>query len=77
MGKSHPDDLVTAVSKHFKAETAPVLRFTLKRGGLWKPQFAKAHSRIARRDVKNQVKAEVGNAGREQEFPLLAKFRTN
>lgn len=65
MGKSHPDDLVIATSKHLKADKAPVLRFTLKRGGLWKPQFAKAHSRIARRDIKNQVKAESGSANHE------------
>lgn len=77
MGRSHPDDLVTALSKHLKAPTAPVLRFTLKRGALWQPQFAKAHSRRAKRDIKLQLNADAANKGHEQVYPLLARLRTN
>ncbi len=48
MVKPDPDDLISALSKNLKAKNAPVLRFTFKRGGLWQPEFAKAHSRKAK-----------------------------
>ncbi len=48
MVKPDPDDLISALSKNLKAKDSPVLRFTFKRGGLWQPEFAKAHSRKAK-----------------------------
>ena len=47
MVKQDPDDLISALSKNLKAKNSPVLRFTFKRGGLWQPEFAKAHSKKA------------------------------
>ncbi len=58
MVRKSPDDLVTALSKNLKNIKAPTLRFTFKRGGLWNPTFAKAHSRLAKRSIKEQVKNE-------------------
>ena len=52
MGKNHPDDLVSALSKNLKSEKTPAIRFTFKRGGLWKPQYAKVHSRKAKAALK-------------------------
>lgn len=77
MGRSHPDDLVTALSKYLKAPNAPALRFTIKRGGLWQPQFAKAHSRRTKRDVRLQLEADAANKGHEQLYPLLARLKVN
>ena len=36
MGKSNPNDLITAVNKNLKNDKSGVLRITFKRGGLWK-----------------------------------------
>jgi hypothetical protein len=52
MVRSHTDDVITATSKSLKAEGPPVLRLTFKRGGLWRREFAKAHSRRARQVVR-------------------------
>lgn len=35
MVKRDPDDLISAISKNLKIEKAPIMRITLKRGGLW------------------------------------------
>lgn len=48
MVKPDPDDLISALSKNLKGKDSPVLRFTFKRGGLWQPEFSKAHSRKAK-----------------------------
>lgn len=39
MVKRDPDDLISALSRNLKSnqQTAPVIKFTFKRGGLWKP----------------------------------------
>ena len=39
MLKRDPDDLISALSKNLKyqQQKAAVIRFTFKRGGLWKP----------------------------------------
>ena len=63
MGKKHPDDLVSALSKHLKAPTSPVIRFTFKRGGLWQPHFAKAHSRKAKSALKQELKTYAATQG--------------
>ena len=52
MVKRDPDDLISAISKNLKTQKAPVMRITLKRGGLWKPENAKAHSRSAKLALK-------------------------
>lgn len=52
MVRRDPDDIITALSKNLKAEQPQALRLTFKRGGLWKPEFAKAHSRIAKKNLK-------------------------
>lgn len=75
MVRSHTDDVITAVSKNLKAEAPPVLRLTFKRGGLWRREFAKAHSRKARVEVRELVKRE-GN-DEETEWPLLVRLREN
>lgn len=49
MVKPDPDELISALSKNLKAKDSPILRFTFKRGGLWQPEFAKKHSRIAKK----------------------------
>ena len=49
MVKTHPDELVSALSKLLKQENTPTVRFVFKRGGIWQPQYAKAHSRVAKR----------------------------
>lgn len=74
MGRRDPDDIVTALSKNLKAQNS-VVRFTFKRGGLWKQEYAKAHSRVARRTVKEQIRSEA--ADDEKEWPLLVRFREN
>jgi hypothetical protein len=56
MVRRDPDDIITALSKNLKADHSPVLRLTFKRGGLWQPRFAKAHSRRARKIVREEVK---------------------
>lgn len=35
------------------------MRITLKRGGDFRKSFAKAHSRIARRNLKKQIKQKA------------------
>lgn len=56
MVRTVPDDVITAVSSNLKAEHAPVLRLTFKRGGLWQPRFAKAHSRRAKAALRDELK---------------------
>lgn len=56
MVRRDPDDIITALSKNLKNNNSPVLRLTFKRGGLWKPEFAKAHSRVVKRSIKHQLK---------------------
>jgi len=56
MVKRDPDDLISALNKNLKSQKAPVLRFTFKRGGLWKPEFAKIHSRIAKAAIRDKIK---------------------
>ena len=51
-----PDDLISAISKNLKGEKAPIMRITLKRGGLWKNEFAKVHSRIGKKSLKEKIK---------------------
>lgn len=58
MVKRDPDDLITALSKNLKTDKSSVLRFTFKRGGLWRSEFAKAHSRKAKVIIRDQLKAE-------------------
>jgi hypothetical protein len=48
--------LISALSKSLKAKEEKVVRFTFKRGAVWKPEFAKAHSRLAKRSIKNTLK---------------------
>lgn len=36
MVKTDPDELITSLSKNLKVEASPVIRFTFKRGGIWK-----------------------------------------
>lgn len=74
MGRRDPDDIITALSKNLKGQNS-VVRFTFKRGGLWKQEYAKAHSRVARRAVKEQVRTEA--ADEEKEWPLLVRFKEN
>jgi hypothetical protein len=76
MVKRNPDDLITALSANLKRPNAPVLKFTFKRGGLWKPDFAKAHSRRAKASIRDQLRAESG-ADEEKEWPLLVRYREN
>ena len=76
MVRRSPDDIVNALSKNLKQKDAPTLRITFKRGGIWQPEFAKAHSRKAKQALKAQVKAEAG-IDEEKEWPLLARFRQN
>lgn len=76
MVRTVPDDVITAVSSNLKAEHAPVLRITLKRGGLWQPRFAKAHSRKARAEIREQLRQEAGVED-EREWPLLIRLREN
>ena len=63
MVKRDPDQLITATSKHLKSNTTPTLRFTFKRGGLWLPQFAKAHSRRDKVAIRTQLKFHASNEG--------------
>ena len=58
MVKPDSDDLISALSKNLKAKDSPVLRITFKRGGLWKPEFAKAHSRKGKLEIKQKLIAE-------------------
>ena len=78
MGKKHPDDLVSSLSKLFKLDNPPNIRLTFKRGGLWQPQYAKAHSRKAKRDLKAEIKTQASTQkSQEQPWPLIARLRTN
>ena len=61
MVKRDPDSLITATSKHLKAPKTPALRFTFKRGGLWQPHFAKAHSRRDKAAIRTQLKFNAAN----------------
>lgn len=74
MGRRDPDDIITALSKNLKGQNS-VVRFTFKRGGLWKKEYAKAHSRVARRAIKVQIKSEA--ADEEKEWPLKVRLREN
>lgn len=56
MVKRDPDDLISAISKNLKTPKAPVMRITLKRGGLWKPESPKAHSRASKIALKRELK---------------------
>lgn len=56
MVKRDPDDIVSALSKNLKKEGSPTLRITFKRGGIWRSEFAKAHSRKAKQTLKEQLK---------------------
>lgn len=58
MVRTVPDDVITALSSNLKAERPAVLRLTFKRGGLWQPRFAKAHSRKAKIEIRDQLKKE-------------------
>jgi hypothetical protein len=75
MVRRDPDDIITALSKNLKMQKA-VVKFTFKRGGLWSKDFAKAHSRVAKRTVKEQVKAAAA-ADEEREWPLLVRLKEN
>lgn len=77
MVKRDPDDIISALSKNIKTEKAPILRFTFKRGGLWQPTFAKAHSRKAKIVIRNTLKAQAANEGQDQVWPLLVRLRSN
>jgi hypothetical protein len=59
MVKRDPDDLISALSNNLKTDKSAVLRFTFKRGGLWRPEFAKAHSRKAKVIIRDQLKFDV------------------
>jgi hypothetical protein len=76
MGRTAPDDVVTALSSNLKHPHAPVLRLTFKRAGLWQQRFAKAHSRRARAAIRDQLKSEAGTE-EEKEWPLLIRLREN
>ena len=77
MGK-HPDDLVSSLSKLLKTPKPPTIRLTFKRGGLWQPHFAKAHSRKARVALKSELKTQaLSQKSQEQPWPLIARIRTN
>jgi hypothetical protein len=76
MVRTVPDDVITALSSNLKNQHAPVLRLTFKRGGLWQPRFAKAHSRKARAAVRDQLRQEAGVED-EREWPLLIRLREN
>ena len=56
MVKRDPDDLITAASKNLKRQNTQTMRITLKRGGQHFASFAKAHSRIAMRDLKKSIR---------------------
>lgn len=49
MVKRDPDDLISAASRNLKKPNTQIMRVTLKRGGDYLRQYAKAHSRIARK----------------------------
>ena len=76
MVKRDPDDLISALSKNLKLQhsTAPVIRFTFKRGGLWKPEFAKIHSKKAK-NILNQQIVKQFNENDQNEYPLLVRFK--
>lgn len=76
MVKKHPDDIVSALNRNLKQQDAPTLKITLKRGGIWRNEFAKAHSRKAKQALKQQLKQE-STADEEKEWPLLARYREN
>lgn len=59
MVKEDPDDLITAASKNLKKENTQIMRITLKRGGEHLKLFSKAHSRIAARDLKKNIRQKV------------------
>lgn len=59
MVKRDPDDLISAASKNLKKENTQIMRITLKRGGDYHKLFAKAHSRIAKRDLKKQIREKA------------------
>ena len=76
MVKRDPDDLISALNRNLKQKNAPTLKITLKRGGIWRQEFAKAHSRKAKQALKQQLKVE-STADEEKEWPLLARYREN
>lgn len=76
MVRTVPDDVITAVSSNLKNDNAPVLRLTFKRGALWQPRFAKAHSRKAKAELRDQLKADAAVED-EREWPLLVRLREN
>jgi hypothetical protein len=76
MVRTVPDDIITAISSNLKAQEAPVLRLTFKRAGLWQPRFAKAHSRKAKVEIRDQLRQEALGE-EEKEWPLLIRLREN
>ncbi len=76
MVKRDPDDLISALSKNLKLQhsTAPVIRFTFKRGGLWKPEFAKVHSKKAKNNLNQQIIKQF-NENDQKEYPLLVRYK--
>jgi hypothetical protein len=76
MVRTVPDDIITAISSNLKAEASPVLRLTFKRGGLWQTRFAKAHSRKAKIEIREQLRQEAMGED-EKEWPLLIRLREN
>lgn len=78
MGKKHPDDLVSSLSKLFKLQKPPNIRLTFKRGGLWQPHFAKAHSRKAKAALKSEIKTQASTQKNQEEpYPMIVRLKTN
>lgn len=74
MVKRDPDDLITATSKNLKKENTQTMRITFKRGGEYHKLFAKAHSRIARRQLKTEI-GKKSNENQGETCPLYVRYK--
>ena len=74
MVKRDPDDLITAVSKNLKKQSTQTMRITLKRGGDHLHLFSKAHSRIAVRDLKRNIRQKSAENANEV-CPLYVRYK--
>jgi hypothetical protein len=76
MVRRDPDDIISALSKNLKSANPQILRITLKRSSELFSTLPKAHSRIARRNVKRAAQ-EHTNQNPTDAWPLFVRYKEN
>ena len=73
MVKSNPDSLMLTLSKGLAQDNSHIFKITLKRGGVFKKEHTKSHSRKAKQALQQELKTEAMND--QDQHPLVVRTK--